>query len=77
MFLQFFAELKSLISGDLVRLGIVHSAAFVFEHSLVLAFARRAAKLEAMHKRIYSGINVVFFAISVGQALILSAKHVF
>ena len=63
MFWQFFAELKSLISGDLVRLGIVRSAAVLFEHIVVLALARRAAKPQAMCTPIYSGINVAFYNI--------------
>ena len=61
--MQFFSELKSLISGDLVRLGIVRSAAVLFEHIVVLALARRAAKPQAMCTPIYSGINVAFYNI--------------
>ena len=75
MFLLFIAELKSLISGDLVRLGIVRSATSLLEHNFAFSFARRAAKLEAMRTPTYSGINVSFFAISFGEAFVLPAEH--
>ena len=63
MCLLFIAELKSLISGDLVCLGIVRSATSLFEHIFAFSFARRAAKPEAMRTPTYSGINVAFYNI--------------
>ena len=69
------------MSGDLVRLGIVRSAAFLFELIVVLGLARRAAKVQAMCTPIYSGIIVAFYNIgwtsfdSVSAACLIMLKQ--